>query len=212
MCFLLVLFLFQVYFFIVGISIRSTIDVSSVVDAPWRCGVLTTLGGVGLPTGRESMTQLPGEGWELLVGKENGTCPDWILVVVVVVVAVVVVVLTRSFTVSVSVQPPVRLHLIMDDMSLWTWLRLCTCVQGPKKSTSQLWQSPDPWPAASVPWSSICSWLCVHQEMCRDQRQGRRGQASLRPTKATHSSSSYYLQRGRKNFSAFQQSVPLSVS
>ena len=33
---------------------------------------------------------------------------------------VVVVVLTRSFTVWVSAQPPVRLHLILGAMSLWT--------------------------------------------------------------------------------------------
>ena len=39
-------------FFIAGVSIRS-LTISSVVGAPWRCGVLTTLGGIaGILLGR----------------------------------------------------------------------------------------------------------------------------------------------------------------
>ena len=33
--------------------------------------------------------------------------------------------------------------------------RPCTCVQGSPKSTSQLWQSPVPWPTARTSWSRI---------------------------------------------------------
>ena len=41
--------------------------VSSVVGAPWRCGVLTTKGGLGWATYLgESMVQLTRVGWKLL--------------------------------------------------------------------------------------------------------------------------------------------------
>ena len=58
-------------------------DVSSVVGAPWRCGVLTTWGGragigLGHLLGRE---QLPRFGLKLLAF-QNGTSPDCIIVVV----------------------------------------------------------------------------------------------------------------------------------
>ena len=48
--------------FIAGISIRVlTVDVSSVVGAPWRCGVLTILGGIA------------GVGWDHVPGREHGS-------------------------------------------------------------------------------------------------------------------------------------------
>ena len=68
-----------------------SLTVSSVVGAPWRCGVLTTQGGIaGIGLDRcsgESMLQLPRVGWRLLAS-ENGAPPDCIIIVVVVVVVV----------------------------------------------------------------------------------------------------------------------------
>ena len=68
--------LFFVFFqicFIAGMSNKHLLfDVSSVVGAPWRCGVLTTQGGkagIGLahlPGRQHSMTQLSRVGWRLL--------------------------------------------------------------------------------------------------------------------------------------------------
>ena len=57
-------------FFISVFLVKCAVDVSSVVSAPWRCGVLTTWSGIagiglGLSLG-ESMIQLPRVGWRLL--------------------------------------------------------------------------------------------------------------------------------------------------
>ena len=63
----------------------STVDVSSVVGSPWRCGDLTTEAGklgLGWATDLgESMIQLPRVGWRLLAC-ENGASPDCTIVVV----------------------------------------------------------------------------------------------------------------------------------
>ena len=73
-----------------------TVDVSSVVGAPWRCGVLATLGGIaGIGLGRllgREHASTPQSGVELLAC-QNGASPDCCCCVVVVVVVVVVVLL-----------------------------------------------------------------------------------------------------------------------
>ena len=71
-CFFILLFLFsniflcQLQFRVFHFSMFS-----SMVCAPWRCGVCA-----------ENMIQLPGVGWKLLAC-QNGASPDWIIVVVV---------------------------------------------------------------------------------------------------------------------------------
>ena len=50
--------------FVAGISITLTTDVSSVVGAPWRCGVLTTKGGMA------------GIGLGHLLGREHDSTPQ----------------------------------------------------------------------------------------------------------------------------------------
>ena len=68
----------------------------------------------------------------------GGVCAVWCVVVV-------VVVRTRDLT-----------HVFMGAVSLRTYPpRPCTCVQVPKTSTSQRWQTPRPWRTAKTPWSSI---------------------------------------------------------
>ena len=62
---------------------RLTFDVSSVVGAPWRRGVLTTQGGIaGFGVGHPPERLAWSSRRKRIVAKENGASPDWIIIVV----------------------------------------------------------------------------------------------------------------------------------